>query len=115
MELSGVSKAASFEVNDIKRRMKYLKILGAEAFSDHTLIVKFSNGAQKKYDFCRLLSVSMFAPLKNPAFFRSFKVEPGGYALVWSEDIDISEYELWKNGILIEDDCAVQKSVVGER
>jgi hypothetical protein len=41
----------------------------------------------------------MFAPLQQPAFFKSFKVEPGEYAVVWNEDIDISEYELWENGV----------------
>ena len=43
----------------------------------------------------------MFFPLKNPAFFRNFIIDSGGYALVWNEDIDISEYELWQNGISI--------------
>ncbi|KPQ32876.1 MAG: Protein of unknown function (DUF2442) [Phormidesmis priestleyi Ana] len=43
----------------------------------------------------------MFALLKHPAFFKSFKIEPGGYALTWSAEIDISEYELWKNGTAV--------------
>jgi hypothetical protein len=25
-------------------------------------------------------------------------VEPGGYAVAWNSEIDISEYELWQNG-----------------
>ena len=41
----------------------------------------------------------MFAPLKNPSFFKDFRIEAGGYGLVWNEDIDISEYELWENGV----------------
>jgi hypothetical protein len=40
----------------------------------------------------------MFAPLKNPSFFKNVKVETGGYAVYWNDNIDISEYELWKNG-----------------
>ncbi|NJO51460.1 MAG: DUF2442 domain-containing protein, partial [Leptolyngbyaceae cyanobacterium RM2_2_4] len=44
----------------------------------------------------------MFSLLRQPAFFRNFKVEPGGYAIVWNEEIDISEYELWKNGVPLE-------------
>lgn len=40
----------------------------------------------------------MFSPLKNQAFFKNVKVEPGGYAVYWNDMIDISEYELWKNG-----------------
>ena len=56
----------------------------------------------------------MFAPLKNPSFFKNFRIEAGGYGLVWNEDIDISEYELWKNGVSLKDsenigvnDCCV--------
>ncbi|QTA83301.1 DUF2442 [Desulfonema limicola] len=40
----------------------------------------------------------MFSALKNPAFFKNVQIEPGGYALIWNQDIDISEYEIWKNG-----------------
>ena len=49
----------------------------------------------------KLLDKPMFFPLKNPAFFRNFIIESGGYGLVWNEEIDISEYELWQNGISI--------------
>ncbi|WP_442937996.1 hypothetical protein [Nostoc sp.] len=41
----------------------------------------------------------MFSPLRQPAFFQNFKVEQGGYGIVWNEEIDLSEYELWKNGV----------------
>jgi len=40
----------------------------------------------------------MFAPLKNSSFSKNVKVEAGGYAVYWNDMIDISEYELWKNG-----------------
>jgi hypothetical protein len=40
----------------------------------------------------------MFAPLQNEAFFRNVSVEPGGYAVSWNSEIDISEFELWKHG-----------------
>jgi hypothetical protein len=39
----------------------------------------------------------MFAPLQQLAFFKSFTLAPGGYGIVWNEDIDISEYELWRH------------------
>ena len=66
--------------------------------NDHTLLVRFDNGQERKYDIAPLLTKKMFAPLKNPALFRSVKVEQGGYAITWNNDIDISEYELWRNG-----------------
>jgi len=40
----------------------------------------------------------MFSPLNNPTFFKTVRVEQGGYAVVWNENIDISEYELWSRG-----------------
>jgi hypothetical protein len=35
------------------------------------------------------------------AFFKNVKVEQGGYAVSWNDDIDISEYELWCNGSVV--------------
>ncbi|MEG4046836.1 DUF2442 domain-containing protein [Microcoleus sp. Pol17_C1] len=79
--------------------MKPERIVYAKAIDDRTLMVKFTNLEIKKYDISKLLDNPMFATLRNPGFFRNFKIEPGGYAVVWNEDIDISEYELWQNGI----------------
>lgn len=79
--------------------MKPERIVSAKAIDDRTLMVKFTNLEFKKYDISKLLDNPMFATLSNPVFFRNFTVEPGGYALVWNDEIDISEYELWQNGI----------------
>ena len=81
--------------------MKPARIVSAQAIDDHNLIIKFTNNELKKYDISKLLDKPMFSPLKNPAFFRNFIIDSGGYALVWNKDIDISEYELWQNGISI--------------
>ena len=78
--------------------MQYPKIKSASALDDHTLIVEFDNNEIKKYDVSPLLNKDAFAPLKNPALFKSVKVEQGGYAVVWNSEIDISEYELWRHG-----------------
>jgi hypothetical protein len=82
--------------------MKYPRIHKAKAVNDTTLIVEFTNQEVKKYDIQHLLDKPTFSPLRQPAFFRSFKVEQGGFAVVWNEEIDISEYELWKNGVALE-------------
>ncbi len=82
--------------------MQCPRIIRASVIDDYTLVVEFSNHEIKKYDVRRLLSIPIFLPLQNPAFLRSFKIDEGGYGIVWNEDIDISEYELWKNGIAVE-------------
>ncbi|MDQ2098560.1 MAG: DUF2442 domain-containing protein [Tychonema bourrellyi B0820] len=84
--------------------MKPERIVSAKAMDDRTLMVKFTNLEFKKYDISKLLKNPMFATLSNPGFFRNFTIEPGGYALVWNDEIDISEYELSKNGVSCTDE-----------
>jgi len=74
--------------------MKYPQIHKARVIDDTTLVIEFTNGEVKKYDIRHLLEIPMFYGFRRPAFFRNFQVEPGGYAIVWNEEIDISEYEL---------------------
>lgn len=82
--------------------MSYPRVQSVEAIDDHTLLVKFDNTQTKQYDVTPLLEKEMFAPLRNPALFKSVhQVEQGGYAVVWNSDIDISEYELWSNGQIV--------------
>jgi len=78
--------------------MQYPRIKSALAIDNHTLMIEFDNNEKKKYDVAPLLSRDMFSPLKTPTLFKTVKVEQGGYAVVWNEDIDISEYELWNHG-----------------
>jgi hypothetical protein len=78
--------------------MKYPRIASVKAVDSHTLLVEFDNRQKRKYDVMPLLSKEMFAPLTNLALFQSVRVDDGGYAVVWNEDIDISEYELWVHG-----------------
>lgn len=76
----------------------YPKIQSVETIDDCTLLVEFDNSQKRKYDVTPLLRKEMFAPLRNPALFKSVQMEQGGYAVVWNNTIDISEYELWING-----------------
>lgn len=78
--------------------MPYPKVRDVEILDEHTLLVAFDNAHKRAYDVTPLLRKAMFAPLKNPAFFKSVQVERGGYAVVWNSEIDISEYELWSKG-----------------
>ena len=77
--------------------MNYPKILAVQALDDYELMIEFSTHETRRYDVKPLLNKEMFAALKNVAFFKNVKVEQGGYAVSWNDDIDISEYELWRN------------------
>ena len=74
------------------------KIESVIPLEGHLLLVTFSNGKRKTYDTHRLMGREMFAPLKNAAFFKNIAIEPGGYAVSWSSEIDLSEHELWQYG-----------------
>ncbi|VEN73138.1 conserved hypothetical protein [Candidatus Desulfarcum epimagneticum] len=78
--------------------MKYPTIKSVKTVEKNTLIVHFSNNEKRKYDVTPLLNKKMFSALKNSAFFKNVRIDTGGYALIWNEDIDISEYEIWRNG-----------------
>lgn len=81
--------------------MQAPKVLSVVTVDENTLLVEFDNEQKKKYDVTHLLDKDMFSPLKNPVLFRSVQVEKGGYAVYWNSEIDISEYELWRNGQLL--------------
>ena len=40
-----------------------------------------------------------FRPLLDNALFQSVKADKYGYGVIWSDEIDLSESELWKNGL----------------
>jgi hypothetical protein len=75
------------------------KILSVQALEDKQLLVKFVNGIEKIYDCKPLLEMEMFEVLMNDAFFKAVQVDVGGYGISWNDDADISEYELWTNGV----------------
>ena len=36
--------------------------------------------------------------LKDDAFFKNVRVDQAGYGVVWNDNVDLSESELWING-----------------
>ena len=78
--------------------MLYPKITSAKVVDKYTLLVHFSNHQTRKYNVEKLLDKPMFLPLKNLAFFKNFHIDPSGSGIVWNEEIDLSEYEIWING-----------------
>lgn len=72
-----------------------IKVSSVVPGKDMTLLVTFENGVIKHYDTKQLLEqFPHYEKLKNEAFFKMVKVECGGCAVGWDEDIDISEVEL---------------------
>jgi len=77
---------------------KIPKIKAVETMEAARLLVTFESGIKKVYDCNALLSRPPFHLLASRALFNAVHVDPGGYGISWSDDIDLSEYELWTNG-----------------
>ena len=70
---------------------------------DHLrLLVFFENDVNKIFDVAALMEeCPEFEILRDPALFQLVKVEPGGYGISWTDELDCSEGELWENGVEI--------------
>ncbi|MCL2355374.1 MAG: DUF2442 domain-containing protein [Oscillospiraceae bacterium] len=75
------------------------KIVDVKPIDDLNLIITFDGGIVKRYDVKKLFNeLPVFKQLENKELFESVRVEVGGVAIVWNDDIDLAEYEIWKNG-----------------
>lgn len=74
------------------------KISRVKTIGGKTLLVDFDNGVQKVYDCTPLLQTEAFRPLQNESLFRSVHADPHGYGVIWNEEIDLAESEIWLNG-----------------
>jgi hypothetical protein len=85
------------------------RIKSATPLTGRRLLVTFINGVQKVYDCQRILNLDRFQLLKNEAFFKAITVDLGGYGVTWDDETDLSEYELWNNGVEVEQSTAWNK------
>ncbi len=91
----------------MKTRTTYPQIKSVKPLADRHLLVGFDNGITKIYDCTPLLEDEPFRPLSDDVLCRCVQADPHGYGVVWTDDIDLSESELWLNGApLIEGEAA---------
>lgn len=77
---------------------KYPKIVFAKAIDELLIEIRFDDGTTKFYNFYEFVKKHNFRELENFGFFKSFSIASGGYGIVWNDEIDIAESELWLNG-----------------
>ncbi len=80
------------------KTVTYPKIEAVTPLSGKRLLVRFVGGYKKVYDCGPLLGREPFSALENESLFRQVKVDSGGYGVSWSDQIDLSESELWIKG-----------------
>ena len=61
-----------------------------------------ANNIEKVYDCSFLLKEETFRPLLDDALFSFVKTDRHGYGVIWSDEVDLSESEIWINGLLAE-------------
>ena len=86
---------------DIKQdKFAFHKVTSVKPLDDYRIEVTFENGSIKEYDVKPLFSKwDVFCALRDePGLFTLVGIEPGGYAISWNDNIDLSCEELWQNG-----------------
>jgi len=76
----------------------YPRIRSVKPGGGKTLLVTFENGEQKVYDCTPLLRSEPFRPLQDEATFRCAHADAHGYGVIWNDEIDLAESEIWLNG-----------------
>lgn len=77
---------------------RFPKIKKVQPLEGKRLIVTFDNNVKKIYDCSPLLKEEVFKPLQNDLLFKDVKADKYGYGVIWSDELDLSESELWING-----------------
>ena len=82
--------------------MKTVKVIEVKPLDNLKLKVVFENNIAKYYDVQQLFKTfPQFEQLKNTSLFRAVHVDCKGYAVAWSDDLDLSSNDLWVNGVCI--------------
>ncbi len=87
----------------------YPKIQNVKPRSGKTLLVTFDNGDRRVYDCTPLLQSEAFQPLRDDAIFRCAHADSHGYGVIWTDDIDLAESEIWINGRIVEPEDTLDK------
>ena len=63
----------------------------------HVVWLRFRDGTSGEIDLAPALRGPIMAPLKDPAFFRTFTIHPEFHTLVWSNGADFAPEFLHDN------------------
>src|SRR5208283_4746519 len=94
----------------------YPKVCAVKPLAGKRLLVTFATSERKVYDCTPLLKEEVFRPLQDEELFRRARADKHGYGVVWNDEIDLAESELWLNGRPVEevDESYPSTSVVSE-
>ena len=73
-----------------------LHITAVRVGGDFRLILDFDDGTRKTVDIKPLLTGPLFAPLRDPAYFRRVSIDPVCGTVVWPNGADFAPEALYK-------------------
>jgi len=79
--------------------MTYPRVKFVSALTGKRLLVVFATGDRRLYDCQPLLAGGVFARLADEALFQQARADAHGYGVVWDDELDLAESELWLKGI----------------
>ncbi|TAK08937.1 DUF2442 domain-containing protein [bacterium] len=82
----------------METEVTYPRVREVRPLPGKRLFVTFSTGEARIYDCQPLLAEEAFRPLADEALFRQARADRDGYAVIWSDEIDLAESEIWING-----------------
>jgi hypothetical protein len=82
------------------------KVRSVETLPGKRLLVTFANGDVRLYDCTPLLKDDAFRRLHDDAFFRNVRPDNHGYGVIWNDEVDLAESELWLHGVDLEESAA---------
>ena len=69
-------------------------VVAFEIVGDYALLVTFDDGSSQLVDLEPILYGELFAPLRDPQFFRQMRLDPEIRTLVWPNGADFDPYVL---------------------
>lgn len=97
-----VEKLSVKKIKDnIEQKIHLHKVKSVVPLDDYILEVTFVDSELKRYDVKPLFGeIPHFIDLKENNLFSKVTVGPGGYGIIWNDDVDLSCDELWENGTI---------------
>jgi hypothetical protein len=74
-----------------------LHVRDARYLRDYVIWVRFNDGAEGEVDLSGELEGEVFEPLRDPAAFKSFRVDPELQTIVWDSGADLAPEFLYES------------------
>lgn len=77
------------------------KILGVETLSGYKLKIQYETGEKRLFDVTPYMRGDWYGQLREPAYFETVHVLPGGVGIEWPDGQDIAPHELYEASVAV--------------